>query len=206
MKYGELAMSNNQVQPARIAFERVIDTAEDASAEDKKIAASHIRTLSSQAPLWNPDPTSRRTLPIHLSINEDFKDQFERIIKQLETISLNASDGTVIAAVSLAAIKKDIGNPSNALPAQSSLRISADTPLVTFSIKEVTDLDTKILAALYYAIRSKNNQTQNLITVPERPIDISSLDALNSYITRLAWVNATSPQPKANPSPTEDPE
>jgi len=205
MKYGDKMMTTENYQAARIAFERIIDHAKDSNTEDRKVAAKSILKLNPLTPLWNPDPTARKTLTIDLALNERFKDQHKRIIKQLKAIVINASDGTVMADVKLTSVKQEKENRT----AQSTLRISQDTPLVTFTIQEVTDIDSKIPAALYYAVRSKNNQIQNRIGIPERPTDISALDALNSYITRLAWVHATTPaivdpvSPKDS-SPTEN--
>ena len=162
---------NEDFQSARIAFERVIDNAKDATPKSRALAAAYILKLNDRTPLWNPDPTARKTLQIDLSLNERFKDQHERVIKQLKSIVLNASDGTVMANVKLTSIQIESENTTNPR-AQSSLRISQDSPLVTFSLQEVADLNSKIPAALYYAVRSKNNQVQKFIAIPKRPTDI----------------------------------
>ena len=202
IKYGENMIDIDQFQAARIAFERVIDMAKEATPENRTFAASKILFLSNLTPLWNPDPVSRKTLNVELSLNEHFKGESDRVVNQLKSIVLKASDGTVTANVKITYVKKETSDAPASTFAQSTLRISKDTPLVTFTVKEVTDLDAKIPAALYYAVRSKNNQIQSLVKIPERPTNISPLDALNSYITRLAWVNATIPVP----SPTESEE
>lgn len=204
IKYSEQMMLKERAQPARIAFERVIDSAKDATAEDRKFAASYIRNLAKKTPLWNPDPTTRKTLEINISLNKIYQDQSEKIITMLQDTVINASDGTVIAKVNITAIKiAEVTDENKDTPTQSSLSISKDTPLVTFSITQAADLDSKIPAALYYAVRSKNNLVQKHTTLPKRPNDISALDALHTYITRFAWVNAATPvsQPATQKTP-----
>jgi hypothetical protein len=65
-----------------------------------------------------------------------------------------------------------------------------DNAPVRFSIKNNTVVSLKIHAALYNAIRNKNNQSQKLTSIPTLPTHISPQQAVQSYITRLAWVNA----------------
>lgn len=209
IKYSEQMMLKGRAQPARIAFERIIDSAQDATTEDRAFAASYIRDLATKTPLWNPDPTTRKALEIEISLNETYKDQSEKIITMLKDTVINASDGTVIAKVKITTIKikvaeeetqdtEEIDKPKNE-PTQSSLSIGKDTSLVTFNITQDADLDTKIPAALYYAVRNRNSLVQNHITIPKRPTDISAIDALYNYITRTAWVNATNPSTADKP-------
>ena len=198
-KYSDLMIQNNHPQQARIANERIMDSAKDATVADRQHAAANIKNLIPKTPLWNPDPSTRKKLNIELALSTEYIAQPEKIISLLKNIVINASDGTVYAEAKLTTGK----NSSDS--SLSSLRISADTPLVTFSIKEPADIENKIPAALYYAVRSKNNLVQKQITIPERPTDISARSALNTYITRQAWINATtSVTQEAAPTATED--
>jgi len=208
-QYADLMIQQERPQLARIAHERIIDRAKDSTNEDRKYSANQINKLSKLTPIWNPDPSNRKILHIELNIDSKYKDQLEQIITELKKIVLQASDGNVRAEIKSHLNKATVNSAHNqsetaVKPILSSLRISSDTPLVPFTINDPADIKTKIPAALYYTVRSKNNLIQKLITIPERPTDISAQNALYQYITRLAWVNATTPVSVVSPTtPTE---
>lgn len=174
--YAEQMLKNRKHQLARIAYERIIDYAEDASEDDRKMAGAAILKLTSKTPLWNPDPSMRKKFTLNLTINAKYTLDPKPLLEQLQKTIFNASDGTMEANIKLT---------SNTAPL-CSLSLGDDSP-VRFSISSDDDLDPKIHAALYNAIRNKHNQSQKLTSIPALPTDISPKQALQSYITRLAW-------------------
>ncbi|MEZ7957564.1 MAG: hypothetical protein QMC23_12320 [Rubritalea sp.] len=178
--YAEHMLKNNNPQLARIAHERVIDHAKDTNEDDRELAASAISKLLNKTPLWNPDPSVRRKITISITINEKHQAPAETLIPHLEKLIFDASDGMLNPSIKLTSSNAPL----------SSLTIGNDATPVRFNIKDSSGVSPKIYAALYNAIRNKNNQSQTLITIPPLPTHITSQQALQTYITRLAWVNA----------------
>ncbi|MGJ8656490.1 MAG: hypothetical protein ACSHX6_08560 [Akkermansiaceae bacterium] len=178
--YAENMLKNNKPQLARIAYERIIDCAKDATANNRKSAATAIAKLLDKTPLWTPDPSARKKLTLNLTLNSTFSKESADTITQLETLIFDSSDGT---------LEPNIKLTSSTAPL-SSLNLGEGTLLVTFNIKNSSELNPKILSALYYSIRNKNNQSQKLTSIPEIPTHIPPKQALQTYITRLAWINA----------------
>ena len=178
--YAEHMLQNNNPQLARIALERVIDHAKDTNEDDRELAASAISKLLNKTPLWNPDPSVRRKITISITINEKHQAPAETLIPHLEKLIFDASDGMLNPSIKLTSSNAPL----------SSLTIGNDATPVRFNIKDSSGVSPKIYAALYNAIRNKNNQSQTLITIPPLPTHITSQQALQTYITRLAWVNA----------------
>ncbi|MFT5633727.1 MAG: hypothetical protein ACI9SQ_001449 [Rubritalea sp.] len=177
--YAEHMLQNNNPQLARIARERVIDHAKDTNEDDRELAASAISKLLNKTPLWNPDPSVRRKITISITINEKHQAPAETLIPHLEKLIFDASDGMLNPSIKLTSSNAPL----------SSLTIDNDATPVRFNIKNSSGVSPKIYAALYNAIRNKNNQSQTLITIPPLPTHITSQQALQTYITRLAWVN-----------------
>jgi hypothetical protein len=176
--YAELTLKNNKPQLARIAYERIIDSSKDATDEDKKSAAQSIGELLDKTPLWNPDLSTRKELTLNLTLNSIYDSK--AIISELETLIFESSDGTINPAIKLTPSTEEY----------SSLDLGNGTPIVKFKPENQPDLLSKIHTALYYSIRTKNNQSQKLTSTPPIPTHISPKKALQTYITRLAWVNA----------------
>lgn len=168
------------LQIARIAYERVIDHVKDASEEDRTMAASALAKLISETPLWNPDPSLRKKFTLSIAINKANYSYTKNLIPKLEQVIFDASDGMLSPTIKLTSTEAPL----------SSLKIGNDASSVRFSIKNNTVVSLKIHAALYNAIRNKNNQSQNLTSIPPLPTHISPQEAVQTYITRLAWVNA----------------
>jgi hypothetical protein len=178
--YAEHMLKNGNPQLARIAYERVIDCAKGIKEDDRELAASAISKLVNKTPLWNPDPSVRRKITLSITINEKHQAPAETLIPHLEKLIFDASDGMLNPSIKLT---------STAAPLSSLAIVNGASP-VRFNIKDSSGVSPKIYAALYNAIRNKNNQSQTLITIPPLPTHITSQQALQTYITRLAWVNA----------------
>lgn len=178
--YADQKLKEDSPQLARFAYERVIDFAKDASEDDRKLAAAAIAKLITKTPLWNPDPSTRKSISINITINEQYQSSAEALITLLEELVFDASGGMLNPSVKLS---------SSSAPL-SSLSIGNNSSPVRFSVKDNQELNAKIFSACYNAIRNKNNKSQDLISTPALPTHISPKQALETYITRLAWVNA----------------
>ncbi|MFT5905532.1 MAG: hypothetical protein ACI9E1_001130 [Cryomorphaceae bacterium] len=178
--YAAHMLKNSNPQLARIAYERVIDHAKDASDQDRELAASAISNLISLTPLWNPDPSVRRKFTLSITVNKKYQPSAETLIPQLEKLIFDASDGMLNPSIKLTSSDAPL----------SSLSIGNKTSPVRFTINNDPATSQKIHAAFYNAIRNKNNKSQKLTSIPALPTHISSKQALQTYITRLAWVNA----------------
>lgn len=177
--YAEQMLKSNKPQLARLAYERIIDSAKDANENDRRLAASAIYKLSSKTPLWNPDPSTRKKIILRLNIDQKYIPSLKPEIEQLQKMIFNASDGTVTASAKI--------TPSSTPLSELSI---GNHPPVRFSVKNQEEVTTKIHQALYYALRNRNNETQKLISIPSLPKDITPEQALRTYITRIAWMNA----------------
>lgn len=170
----------NKPQLARIAYERVIDSAKDATTDDRKSAATNISTLKNKTPLWNPDPSTRKKLTITITLDPAFTTESKPIISELQQLIFDSADGTITPTIKLTTSKD----------AHSSLNLGDGSPIVKFKPENKADLLAKIHTAIYYSISTKNNQSQKITTIPSIPMDISPKQSLQTYITRLAWSNA----------------
>ena len=178
--YAEHMLKKSNSQLARIAYERVIDFAKDASEDDRALAASAISKLINLTPLWNPDPSVRRKFTLSITINKKHKSSAETLIPQLEKLVFDASDGMLNPSIKLTSSDAPL----------SSLKIGNAPSPIRFTISDDSAVSPKLHAAIYNAIRNKNNQSQKLTSIPALPTHISPQQALQTYITRLAWVNA----------------
>ncbi len=179
--YAEHMLKNHKPQLARIAYERIIDCAKDANEDDRRQSATAIAKLANQTPLWNPDPSTRKKITLNLTINEEYMTDLKPQLEQLQETIFNASDGNVNASIKLTP------RPNSAQLCELSIGNSAP---IRFRINSKKDVSSRIHAALYFAVRNRSNESQKLISIPELPKDIPSKQALQTYITRLAWVNA----------------
>lgn len=178
--YAEIMLKNSKPQLARIAYERIIDSAKDSTENDRQAAASSIAKLLNKTPLWNPDPSIRKKLTINLTLSSPHTENSKELITQLQTLIFDSSDGTINPTIKLTSSNDDY----------SSLDLGNGTPIVKFKPANKTTLIAQIHTALYYSISTKNNQSQKLTSIPPIPTHISPKQALQTYITRLAWVNA----------------
>ena len=179
--YANHMLKNNKPQLARLAYERIIDCARDANSSDREQAATAISKLISKTPLWNPDPSTRKKLTLSLTINDAYTADIKPLLEQLQQTIFNASDGTVTASIKL--------TPSSSSVPLCELSIGNHPP-IRFSIKNQQDINSKIHQALYFAVRNRNNESQKLTSTPNIPKHISPKQAVQTYLTRLAWVNA----------------
>ncbi len=178
--YAEHMLKNSNPQLARIAYERVIDCAKDANEDDREHAALEISKLINKTPLWNPDPSVRKKITLNITINKKHQPSAKTLIPQLEKLIFDASDGMLNPNIKLTSSDAPL----------SSLAIGNNTSPVRFTINNDSVASQKIYAAFYNAIRNKNNKSQKLTSISALPTNISSQQALQTYITRLAWVNA----------------
>jgi hypothetical protein len=176
----EHLQSKGELQLARIAYERVIDCASDASEDDRTLAATAISKLISETLLWNPDPSLRKKFTINIQVNNAYLSYAKTLIPKLEEVVFDASDGMLSPSIKLTSTDAPL----------SSLNIGDEDSAVRFTIKNQTVVSLKIHAALYNAIRNTNNESQKLTSIPPLPEHISPQQAVQTFITRLAWVNA----------------
>lgn len=186
-----LLETKGELQRARLAWERVIDTA-NPDESDRILAVTAIKRLSATLPPWNPDPSGDIRLTLHAGATLEDKGALEDALKTVAQLISEAS-GNVVRVDTMASIGKTRGAKTPRIPIAIWFSRPGDTPAETPPISFMADpsqkdmLTSQIEAGVYALLRAHLASETNFSPLPEYPAGVKPDDLIRYHITRLMW-------------------
>ncbi|MBT8037613.1 MAG: hypothetical protein KJO21_08720 [Verrucomicrobiae bacterium] len=190
-KLATLLETQGEIQRARLAWERVIDTA-DPDESDRILAVTAIKRLSANLPPWNPDPTADIALTLHAGAT--LKDS-EALNEALTTVArlITEASGNVVSVNTKTSIGKSRGIKTPRIPIAIWFSRPGTPPAETSPISFMADpnlknmLASQIEAGVYALLRAHLATETSFSPLPEYPTGVKPDDLIKYHITRLMW-------------------
>ena len=190
-----LLESKAELQRARLAWERVIDTS-NPDDKQRKQAVQALHRLQKTMPPWNPDPSADISLVLHAGATlKDTQILISALEKTAELIT-NASDHVIKVEIK-ASFGKSSGIKTPRIPVaiwfsrppNGEGSFTAETPPISFMAdpKQPEALSNQVAAGVYSLLRTHLSTETSFTPLPEYPADVQPDTLLKYYVTRLMW-------------------
>ncbi len=184
-----LLENEGQFQRALLAWERVIDSAKP----DDSLAAtasSAIRRLRPTLPDWNTDPSQAIPITLQAGTGKTTASLLAPVLEQAARELEQASAGILKVTATVTAGKGELtasGPPPVAIWLSGPTKNTRSTEVLSFTVNSTETLPEETRKTLFRILRGY--LAREVSQTPPRAIgaDTSTLDALNSHISRRSW-------------------
>ncbi|MBX3741793.1 MAG: hypothetical protein KF712_12425 [Akkermansiaceae bacterium] len=190
-KLAELATlleKEGEFQRALLAWERSLDMTKPDTAQAAAAIAS-IRRLRPTLPDWNTDPAAAVHIVLHAGTGPSLAPALKPVLEEAARELSIASGGTLRVTADLAVGKRNA--PKGPIPAALWLsgptKESASTDVLSFTVEPTDDLAKEVYETAFQLIASHLKRSGQLTPPVEPAGEETSLEALQSNITRLSW-------------------
>ncbi len=190
-KLAELAAlleKEGEFQRALLAWERSLDMTKPDTAQ-AAAAISAIRRLRPTLPDWNSDPSAAVHIVLHAGTGPSLAPGLKPVLEEAARELSLASGGTLRVTADLAVGKRNA--PKGPIPAALWLsgptKESASTDVLSFTVEPADDLAKEVYETAFQLIASHLKRAGQLTPPVEPAGEETSLEALQSNITRLSW-------------------